>query len=72
MVRTEVDDPYKVLTATPRLLASVLAVVLLTFFFMVYGENLQRQAIALLPRRQQKKSPWTSCIRSNARSRATC
>ncbi len=55
VMRTEVDDPYKVLNATPRLLASVLAVVLLTFFFMVYGENLQRHAIALLPRRQQQK-----------------
>ncbi len=55
VVRTQVDDPYKVLTATPRLLASVLAVVLLTFFFLVYGENLQRQAIALLPGRQKKK-----------------
>ena len=33
----------------------LLAVVLLTFFFMVYGENLQRNAIALLPGRQQKK-----------------
>jgi predicted PurR-regulated permease PerM len=55
VVRTQVDDPYKVLTATPRLLASVLAVVLLTFFFLVYGENLQRHAIALLPGRQQKK-----------------
>jgi predicted PurR-regulated permease PerM len=55
VVRTEVNDPYKVLTTTPRLLASVLAVVLLTFFFMVYGENLQRNAIALLHSRQQKK-----------------
>ena len=55
IVRTQVDDPYKALTATPRLLASVLAVVLLTLFFMVYGENLQRHAIALLPGRQQKK-----------------
>ena len=55
VVRTQVDDPYKVLTATPRLLASVLAVVLLTLFFLVYGENLQRHAIALLPGRQQKK-----------------
>ncbi len=55
VVRTEVDDPYKMLNATPRLLASVLAVVLVTFFFMVYGENLQRHAIALLPKRQQKK-----------------
>lgn len=48
-------EPWKKLTATPRLLASVLAVVLLTFFFMVYGENLQRNAIALLPTRQRKK-----------------
>ena len=55
VVRTRVDDPYAVLTRTPRLAASVLAVVLLTFFFMVYGENLQRNAIALLPGRQQKK-----------------
>ena len=55
VVRTQVDDPYKVLATTPRLLASVLAVVLLTFFFMVYGEQLQRHAIALLPGRQKKK-----------------
>jgi predicted PurR-regulated permease PerM len=55
VVRTQVDDPYKVLTATPRMLASVLAVVLLTFFFLVYGENLQRNAIALLPGRQKQK-----------------
>lgn len=55
VVRTQVDDPYKMLTATPRLLASVLAVVLLTFFFIVYGENLQRHAIAMLSGRQKKK-----------------
>jgi predicted PurR-regulated permease PerM len=55
VVKTEVNDPYKVLTSTPRLLASVLAVVLLTFFFMVYGQSLQRNAIALLPGRQQKR-----------------
>ena len=55
VVRTEVNDPYKTLTATPRMLASVLAVVLLTFFFMVYGQNLQRNALALLPDRQQKR-----------------
>ena len=55
VVRTEANDPYKALTATPRMAASVLAVVLPTFFFMVYGENLQRHAIALLPDRQQKK-----------------
>ncbi len=55
IVRTAQDDPYRALTTTPKLVASILAVVLLTFFFMVYGENLQRQAIALLPSRQQKK-----------------
>ncbi|MEO6226522.1 MAG: AI-2E family transporter [Thermomonas sp.] len=55
VVKTEVNDPYKSLTATPRAVASVLAVVLLTFFFMVYGQHLQRGAIALLPDRQKKK-----------------
>ena len=55
VVRTEANDPYKALSTTPKLLASALAVVLLTFFFMVYGESLQRHAIALLPTRQQKK-----------------
>jgi predicted PurR-regulated permease PerM len=48
-------DPWKSLTATPKMVASVLAVVLLTYFFMVFGENLQRNAIALLPTRQRKK-----------------
>ena len=55
VVRTEVNNPYKSLTTTPRMVASLLAVVLLTFFFMVYGENLQRNAISLLPSRQQKR-----------------
>lgn len=55
VVRTAQHDPYRMLTQTPRLLASLLAVVLLTFFFMVYGEKLQRSAIALLPGRQQQK-----------------
>ncbi|RZA21908.1 MAG: AI-2E family transporter [Lysobacteraceae bacterium] len=55
VVRTEVNDPYKSLTATPMLVASVLAVVLLTFFFMVYGQDLQRNAIGLLPDRQKKR-----------------
>lgn len=55
IVQARPDDPYGRLLATPRVVASLLAVVLLTFFFMVYGENLQRNAIALLPGRQQKK-----------------
>ncbi|WP_460759809.1 AI-2E family transporter [Lysobacter fragariae] len=55
VVRTEADDPYRAIFTTPRVLASLLAVVLLTFFFMVYGGNLQRNAIALLPGRHQQK-----------------
>jgi predicted PurR-regulated permease PerM len=55
IVEAKASDPYRMLANTPRLLASVLAVVLLTFFFMVYGQNLQRNVIALLSTRQQKK-----------------
>ena len=49
VIRTETSDPYRALTTTPRMLASVLAVVLLTLFFMIYGSRLQRHALALLP-----------------------
>lgn len=55
VVRTELNDPYKSLTATPKLLASVLAVVLLTLFFMTFGERLQQNALGLLPSRQKKR-----------------
>lgn len=55
VVRTQLDDPYRALVRAPKLAASFLAVVLLTFFFMVYGENLQRHAIALLPNRAQQR-----------------
>lgn len=55
VVRTEVDDPYAMLMATPKAIVAVLTVLLLTFFFMVYGGRIQRNAIALLPSRQQKK-----------------
>ena len=55
VVRTQAHDPYRTLASTPRIAASILAVVLLTFFFMVYGDNLQRNAIALLHSRQQKR-----------------
>lgn len=55
VVRTELNDPYRSLTATPKLLASVLAVVLLTLFFMIFGERLQHAAIANLSNRQQKR-----------------
>ncbi|GHA83005.1 AI-2E family transporter [Cognatilysobacter bugurensis] len=55
VVQAEKNDPYRMLAATPKLLTAVLAVVLLTFFFMVYGQNLQKNVLALLPTRQQKK-----------------
>lgn len=55
VVRTEQYDPYKALTSTPTYVASALAVILLTFFFMVFGQRLQHNALALLPSRQQKK-----------------
>lgn len=55
VVKIQQNASWDTLIATPRVLASILAVVLLTFFFMVYGENLQRNAIALLPTRQRKK-----------------
>src|SRR3546814_2823101 len=54
VVSIQESDPWKSLTATPKIIASVLAVVLLTYFFMVFGENLQRNAIALLPTRPRK------------------
>ena len=55
VVRTELNDPYRSLTATPKLLASVLAVVLLTLFFMIFGGRLQHASLSLLPNRQQKR-----------------
>ena len=55
VVRTEPDDPYKALLTTPKMIVAVGTVLLLTFFFMVYGGRMQRNAIALLPSRQQKK-----------------
>ena len=41
--------------ATPRLLALFGAVILLSYFFVVYGVTLQKQAITLLPDRQKKR-----------------
>ena len=55
VVAVREQDPWERLAATPRMALSVLAVVLLTFFFMVYGERLQRHAIALMPHRYQKR-----------------
>ena len=56
----EVDKPqppnlWTVISSTPRILASILAVVLLAYFFLVYGEGLQRHAIARLPDVEKKR-----------------
>jgi predicted PurR-regulated permease PerM len=40
---------WSLFSHAPRVLASIGAVVLLAFFFLVYGQDLQRQAIARLP-----------------------
>ena len=45
---------WTLISGAPRALASVLAVVLLTYFFLVYGEGLQRHAIARLPDAERK------------------
>ena len=55
VIKTEVDDPWSGFISTPRWIASVLAVILLTYFFMVYGDSLQKKAIALLPDRHRRR-----------------
>jgi len=55
VIRTEVNDPWSAFLTTPRWVASVLAVVLLTYFFMVYGEDFQKKAIGMLSTRQKKR-----------------
>lgn len=55
VVTSQQASPYAALLATPMIIISVLAVAILTLFFMVYGHRIQRSAIAMLPSRQQKK-----------------
>jgi predicted PurR-regulated permease PerM len=45
---------WTLITSTPRMIASILAVMLLAFFFLVYGEGLQRHAIARLGGAKQR------------------
>lgn len=45
---------WTLISSGPRILASVLAVVLLAYFFLVYGQGLQRHLIARMPDRQHK------------------
>ncbi|MEO8160005.1 MAG: AI-2E family transporter [Arenimonas sp.] len=46
---------WTLISHTPRALASILAVMLLAFFFLVYGQDLQRQAIARLPAAEHRE-----------------
>ncbi len=55
VVRTEVNDPWSDFTDTPKRIAAALAVILLTYFFMVFGESFQKKAIAMLPGRHRKR-----------------
>jgi predicted PurR-regulated permease PerM len=55
VITTVVDDPWSSFLNTPRWIASVLVVILLTYFFMVYGDSLQRKAVALLPGRHRQR-----------------
>jgi predicted PurR-regulated permease PerM len=46
---------WSLLRGAPRMIAVIGAVILLSYFFVVFGVDLQRQAIALLPHRYQKR-----------------
>ncbi len=46
---------WALVSGAPRMIASVLAVVLLSFFFLVYGQQIQRNAIANLPDAERKQ-----------------
>ena len=59
-VTAEADKPHPpnlwtIISNTPRALAGALAVVLLAYFFLVYGEGLQRHGIARLGDSRHKK-----------------
>ena len=46
---------WSLLRGAPRLIAIIGAVILLSYFFVVFGVDLQQRAIALLPHRYQKR-----------------
>ncbi|QYR54009.1 AI-2E family transporter [Lysobacter soyae] len=52
---TSEEDKVISLATTPKHLTQVFSVILLTLFFMIFGENLQRHAIDLLPGWRRKK-----------------
>ena len=49
------SDRPSLLSTTPRVLASALAVVLLTYFFLLYGDSLLRRTLMLRSTWQQKR-----------------
>ncbi len=56
---SDADKPHapnlwSLIVGAPRILATILLVVLLSYFFLVYGETLQRQIIAQMPDPQKK------------------
>jgi len=56
----EADKPvapnlWTLISNAPRMLASLLAVVLLAYFFLVYGQSVRRHAIERLPGEEQKQ-----------------
>lgn len=53
--RPAAPNLWSAVFGAPRLLASILAIALLVFFFLVYGARLQRNAIALLQAPEQRE-----------------
>ncbi|MFC4726802.1 AI-2E family transporter [Coralloluteibacterium thermophilus] len=49
------SDLWDMLARAPSVLTALLAVVLLTYFFLVFGQTFQRKAIALLPERSYQR-----------------
>lgn len=54
-VVVQAHDRPSLLSNTPRLLASVLAVVLLTYFFLLYGDSLLRRTLMMRSTWEQKR-----------------
>jgi predicted PurR-regulated permease PerM len=48
-------DLWEAISAAPRMLMSAGAVVLLAYFFLVFGEGLQRNVVSLLPDRARRR-----------------
>jgi predicted PurR-regulated permease PerM len=49
-------DIWEALAATPRLLASIFAVVLLAYFFLVYGDSMLQKTVAMAPSLDHKRN----------------